>query len=392
MAKLTIGLPVYNGEKHTIRKSIESLLNQDFEDFELIICDNASTDNTAQICQDYAAKDKRVKYYRNELNVGSMENFFRAFELCTSEYFMWAADDDLHEKNFISACLKTLEPDSSIALVYPKTIQITDGKKAIARDHIRADHDSPVMRYVSLISEILLGNSCYGIYRTRFLRALRRIDDECRGPDLVLLAELSLYGKIIQIDEPLFISIRDGKWSQDYETQNANLYKMCNPKKNSRGITFPTCKMVNEHLQAIRHSPLANMEKSLLYKTTIEIMNNRYFNFMHHEIKRAVELVHQYRFSHNWGEQSDGSVQQLDSKMTFVYLFNASEILKRIEEVMFVCPRFTEPGLQYARAICLILLSRIGEAKAAIQMELSAHPDYERAANLLGQLTKGSII
>ena len=70
---LTIGLPVYNGERF-LKTTIESILNQSFKDFELIIVDNASEDMTEEICKEYAAKDKRIHYHRNPDNIGAAPN------------------------------------------------------------------------------------------------------------------------------------------------------------------------------------------------------------------------------------------------------------------------------------------------------------------------------
>ena len=68
MKKISIGLPVYNGENH-IRKNLDSILAQTFKDFELIISDNASTDSTPAICKEYAKKDKRIRYIKQEKNI-----------------------------------------------------------------------------------------------------------------------------------------------------------------------------------------------------------------------------------------------------------------------------------------------------------------------------------
>ena len=70
---VTIGLPVYNGEKF-LRQALDSLLGQTMGDFELIICDNASSDATGQICRAYARADRRVRYYRNATNIGAPRN------------------------------------------------------------------------------------------------------------------------------------------------------------------------------------------------------------------------------------------------------------------------------------------------------------------------------
>ena len=72
--QVSIGLAVYNGEKY-LHRSISSLLAQDYENFELIISDNASTDGTPKICEQYAQKDSRVTFRRGERNVGPVANF-----------------------------------------------------------------------------------------------------------------------------------------------------------------------------------------------------------------------------------------------------------------------------------------------------------------------------
>src|SRR5216683_3445975 len=83
--RVSIGLPVYNGERF-LPPAIDSLLAQTFKDFELILSDNASTDRTEQICRDYAACDPRVRYFRNETNIGPLRNFLRVVELSSAEF------------------------------------------------------------------------------------------------------------------------------------------------------------------------------------------------------------------------------------------------------------------------------------------------------------------
>jgi len=101
-AEITIGLPVYNRD-HSIKKVIESILDQSFENFDLLISDNASTDNTEKICRDFAKKDKRIRYFRQEENIGMNPNFKFVLDnaLPKAKYFMWAASDDLRSLSFL---------------------------------------------------------------------------------------------------------------------------------------------------------------------------------------------------------------------------------------------------------------------------------------------------
>src|SRR5215467_6020398 len=91
--KVSIGLPVYNGENY-VANAIMRLLAQTFHDFELVISDNASADRTREICLSFAQQDKRIRYHRNETNIGLAANHNRTFELSTGQYFKWAAHDD----------------------------------------------------------------------------------------------------------------------------------------------------------------------------------------------------------------------------------------------------------------------------------------------------------
>jgi glycosyltransferase involved in cell wall biosynthesis len=117
--KVSIGLPVYNGENF-IREAIDSILGQIFCDFELIISDNASSDGTEEICRSYAGRDQRVRYYRNEENIGSSGNYTRVFLLAKGKYFKWTAHDDICKPDFIEKCIEVLDKDDSLETTSPE--------------------------------------------------------------------------------------------------------------------------------------------------------------------------------------------------------------------------------------------------------------------------------
>lgn len=102
--RVSIGMPVYNGAKY-IREALDSLLAQTFIDFELIISDNASTDSTDAICLEYAAKDARIQYVRQDVNCGAIENFRHVLNGARGQYFMWAACDDMWSENWLEVLL-----------------------------------------------------------------------------------------------------------------------------------------------------------------------------------------------------------------------------------------------------------------------------------------------
>ena len=106
--KVSIGMPVYNAESF-LKEAIDSILSQTFSDFQVIISDNASTDSTAAICQKYVDQDSRVKYFRNNVNLGVSRNYRAAFER-TSEtpYFKWAAYDDVLDPQYLEKCVVSI--------------------------------------------------------------------------------------------------------------------------------------------------------------------------------------------------------------------------------------------------------------------------------------------
>lgn len=110
---VSIGLPVYNGAQY-LREAIESLLAQTHQNFELLIADNASSDETPAICREFAERDSRISYTRHSENRGATYNFQFVLNEARGDYFMWAAHDDWWEPEFVAANLHELLADPSV--------------------------------------------------------------------------------------------------------------------------------------------------------------------------------------------------------------------------------------------------------------------------------------
>src|SRR3984957_15644681 len=123
--KLSVGLPVYNGSAY-VAESIEALLGQTFEDFELIISDNASTDDTGEICHRYERLDSRIRYFRQPRNVGLAPNHNFCVERARGSLFKWAAGDDLYARDLLEKCIAALDEYPEIALA-PSWAAMIDG-------------------------------------------------------------------------------------------------------------------------------------------------------------------------------------------------------------------------------------------------------------------------
>jgi glycosyltransferase involved in cell wall biosynthesis len=126
---VSIGLPVRNGEDY-ISFTLKSLLSQSFKNFELIISDNYSTDNTEKICKKFAKKDSRIRFIKQKKNIGQTENFNTVLKKSKGKYFMWASHDDLYKKIHIENLLEVHKINKQIAVAMAGTIHIDErGKK-----------------------------------------------------------------------------------------------------------------------------------------------------------------------------------------------------------------------------------------------------------------------
>jgi glycosyltransferase involved in cell wall biosynthesis len=202
--RVSIGLPVYNGQKY-LEQTLDSLLNQTFQEFELVISDNASTDGTEEICQARAATDKRIRYYRNASNIGSAPNYRRVFELARGKFFKWCSHDDVCYPDFLTRCLDVFNlARSSLVLVYPRCELINDHGVVLgqAPDCIETKHRQPHRRLARVLRNVSYAYPAWGLIRTDCLRKTR-LTGAIPYWDAVLLAELSLYGEIWEIPEVL---------------------------------------------------------------------------------------------------------------------------------------------------------------------------------------------
>ena len=117
--RISIGLPVFNGERY-LDQTLQSILAQDYHDFELIVSDNASTDETVEIVERWAKKDSRIKFFRNSENLGGAANFNKVLELAEGDLFRWAGHDDLMAPGMLRRCIDTIDAvlvDAAVAIV-----------------------------------------------------------------------------------------------------------------------------------------------------------------------------------------------------------------------------------------------------------------------------------
>jgi len=203
---ISVGMPVYNGEEF-LELSIQSVLDQTFGDFELIISDNASDDATEQICREYASKDPRIRYYRNSENVGAAGNYNRLVELARGEYFRWSNADDLLAPDLHRLCLEALKSDPHAVLSYGKTEIIDQNGTTTERyeDNLHLSQRLASERLPRFFEQVGLTNVIYGLMRTDAVRRTGIFGDgSLPAADTSFMAELTMLGTFVEVPETLF--------------------------------------------------------------------------------------------------------------------------------------------------------------------------------------------
>ncbi len=249
--KVSFGMPVYNGENY-IDQALDSVLNQTFTDFEVIISDNASTDKTEEICRRFAEKDSRIKYYRNEQNVGAAPNYNLTFEHSRGEYFNWFAHDDLLDPRYLEECVKILDnnPDTVLCSSVVRIIDENAEELTIYRPGLEATEyeSAPHKRFAPMTLIHHVCTDIFGLFRADIL-GQTGLHGLYHGCDRALLAEIALMGKIQRVKEPMFSNREhNARYTRATDaTERAHWHATIASKE----IGFFTWKLYGEYLTAV---------------------------------------------------------------------------------------------------------------------------------------------
>ena len=230
--KVSIGIPVFNGEEY-LRKRLDSILGQTFTDYEIIISDNASSDMTNKICKEYLNKDKRIRYVRQNTNIGFPNNFNFLINEAKGEYYIAAAADDLWEPTFLEKNVKVLDTNKNVVgsiskveyfgyIEQPKINPFVSSLKKIVRrqnaepinDHVLSvsgDYEKKVSSYLRFNQ----GSFVYGLFRTEKI-CRRRLELKIIGSDLVFILNILKEGDLFVIDEILMRKFVGGLSSKGF--------------------------------------------------------------------------------------------------------------------------------------------------------------------------------
>jgi hypothetical protein len=265
MPRVCIGVPVYNGERF-LRATLDSMLGQTLQEYEVIISDNASTDGTEKICREYVARDARIRYVKNEVNLGIAGNYNRVFELSWAPYFKWANADDVLGPEFLESCVEVLDRHPQVVLCYGKTLLIDESGSSLGpyEDGLDLRSPNPTERFLLVIERLRLVNVLQGVFRREVLGKTGLLG-KYPGSDEVLVAELALHGQFCEIPKRMFFRRMHGQASSSLTTVESQQHYM---DPSSKGKIFMRAwRHCSEHLRAICRAPITRAEKvRLVYK------------------------------------------------------------------------------------------------------------------------------
>jgi glycosyltransferase involved in cell wall biosynthesis len=275
--RLSIGLPVYNGEDF-LAESLDSLLGQTYEDFELIISDNASTDETADICRGYAKQDSRIRYVRQPHNLGCAPNHNVLVQYARGELFKWVSHDDLYGRELIERAIEALDEYPQVVLANCWTAMIDSSRTVTKAVRYTLDTESPRApeRFRSMLFE-KGGDDDGGVIRMEMLRRIRPYDSYYHS-DRTLVTEMALQGPFYHVPDWLYFRRDHPKASiRAFTTARTNCTNL-DPRRADR-LRHPVVRLLGEYVLAyvtmIQRAPLSAADKRECYRHLVSWATSR---------------------------------------------------------------------------------------------------------------------
>jgi glycosyltransferase involved in cell wall biosynthesis len=206
---VTIGVPTYN-RPEGLEKTISFLLKQEYDNIEIKISDNCSTNiRIKEILEKYALQDKRVTYTIQKTNIQIEPNFNYVYTGATGKYFMWLADDDSFENNYIGSCVDFLEKNTDYLLCSGGCKYLKGGNVSYLEIDKSLESNSPLKRMFRYLYYVNKNGLFYGVYRNN-IKFVKPIEKHI-GADWCHLARIALLGKIKVLDHIVNVRSDEGE-------------------------------------------------------------------------------------------------------------------------------------------------------------------------------------
>jgi glycosyltransferase involved in cell wall biosynthesis len=207
-ALITVGLPVRNGGR-TIGRALNSLVNQTFREFVVIISDNASTDDTGAICQAYVQRDSRFRYIRQSTNIGMCDNSIAILSAAKTRFFIWLGHDDWLDPDYLQRCIGVLLSRSDLALVCGRARYYSDDEFVGLGAAINLKSDNPRCRLLDFLGRVSDNGTVFGVMRREDLRRIELRPTMAR--DWMIVASIAFLGKIETLEDVAVHRSREGR-------------------------------------------------------------------------------------------------------------------------------------------------------------------------------------
>jgi glycosyltransferase involved in cell wall biosynthesis len=265
--RLSVGLPVYNGEKY-LPESLDSLLNQTYEDFELIISDNASTDRTSDICRDYALQDSRIRYVRQPRNIGCAPNHNFVIAQARGELFKHASHDDLYARELLERCIEAIDEYPQVVLTHSwsAVIDVSGSITELVDYPVATDAARAPERFRSMLFDGW-GDDEGGVMRTDVLRRTA-LHGSYHFADRTFTAELGLHGPFYMVPDWLYFRRHHPDQGGAIQSVRARCTNF-DPRRADR-LRHPIVRLYAEYIlgyvTAIHRAPLTPSERQECYR------------------------------------------------------------------------------------------------------------------------------
>jgi glycosyltransferase involved in cell wall biosynthesis len=262
---VSVGVPVYNGAA-TIARALDSLLAQDIDPatVEIVVCDNASTDDTVDICAGYAARDPRIRLHRNPRNLGLAGNYNRTVELARGRYFKWATHDDWHDPRSLRLTVEAMESSPGASVCATGVSWVDEHGVEFERWIPSVDLATPPAheRMQQVVRTMGETHPMYGLLRTDALRRTQGMRSFV-GSDRTMIAELALLGPIVQVSDVLHFYTVSRPARQGYRPS------LTYDPANKGRLPLRTWRLIYEHLAVVARSDLGPVHKAEVAGTVL---------------------------------------------------------------------------------------------------------------------------
>lgn len=275
---VSAGIPVYHGENF-LDETLAALRAQDYPNLEIVVCDNASTDRTADIVRKHAAEDPRVHLIVNEANIGAAPNYNKVFQVSRGEYFAWNAHDDLSSPGFFRNGVAALQAHRDAVVALPLSIRVDLGGNLLEEFEIPPGiHSSRPHTRFRAAARAHPESIVFGLFRSDAI-GRTRLHGSFAGSDRNFVAELMLQGRAVMAPESEFyLREHPGRSVRTFHRTGKNRFTHMRdawyaPERKNR-MVFPNWRRLREYISSVTRTKLGFADSFRCYLAVAQILTD----------------------------------------------------------------------------------------------------------------------